>query len=43
MQINYITKQGQSGKVAIQLKHGTRLIMLLIFGGHTITKVIVAN
>ena len=39
MRVYYITKQGQSGKVAIQLKHGTTLIMLLIFGGHTITKV----
>ncbi len=41
MRIHYLTKRGQSGKVAIQLKHGTALIMLLIFGGHTITRVIV--
>jgi len=41
MRIHYLTKRGQSGKIAIQLKHGTTLIMLLMFGGHTVTKVIV--
>ena len=43
MRVYYTTKRGQSGKAAIQLKHGTTLIMLLIFGGHTITKISVVT